>query len=286
MKTLGIRTLQLPSGRQIPILGQGTWRMGENRLEREAEIAALRFGLELGVTLIDTAEMYGEGGAELVIGEAISGRRDEVFLVSKIYPHHACREGTAQACERSLKRLKTDRLDLYLLHWRETIPLNETIEAFQKLKTQGKILDFGVSNFDLSDMEDVARVSGGDQVATNQVYYNLEHRGIEFDLMPWCNERGIPLIAYSPLKSSGDDKHALLRHAALKRIAKAHDATTAQVALAWLLHKNVVAIPKAVSPEHVRENRAVADIRLTKKDLAALNEAFPPPSRKVPLAMR
>ncbi|MGZ4974511.1 MAG: aldo/keto reductase [Limisphaerales bacterium] len=286
MKTSAIETLTLRSGREIPMLGQGTWRMGENRSEREAEIAGLQLGLDLGLTLIDTAEMYGEGGAEMIVGEAMAGRRDEVFLVSKVYPHHACREGTAQACERSLKRLKTDRLELYLLHWRESVPLDETVEAFLKLKADGKILDFGVSNFDLSDMEDVARVTGGDQIVTNQVYYNLEHRGIEFDLMPWCKERGIPLMAYSPLKSSGDDRHALLERAALKRIAKAHNATTAQIALAWLLGMEVVVIPKAVKPKHVRENRAVADIQLTREDLKALDKAFPPPTRKVALAMR
>jgi diketogulonate reductase-like aldo/keto reductase len=286
MKTAGINTLALPSGRKIPVLGQGTWRMGEQRGEREAEIAALRLGIDLGVTLIDTAEMYGEGGAELVVGEAMSGRRDEVFLVSKIYPHHACREGTAQACERSLKRLKTDRLDLYLLHWRESIPLDETFEAFLKLKEDGKILDFGVSNFDFSDMEDASQVRGENGNAVNQVYYNLEHRGIEVDLMPWCIEHGIPIMAYSPLKSSGDDKHALLGRAVLKRIAKAHDATTAQIALAWLLHKNVVAIPKAVKLEHVRENRDAANIELSAKDLAEIEKAFPVPTEKVPLAMR
>jgi diketogulonate reductase-like aldo/keto reductase len=270
----------------MPMIGQGTWRMGENRAERETEVAALKLGLDLGLTLVDTAEMYGEGGAEIVISEAIAGRRDEVFLVSKIYPHHACHEGVVQACERSLKRLKTDRLDLYLLHWRESIPLEETFEGFLKLKQQGKILDFGVSNFDLSDMEDAARAPGGEQVAVNQVYYNLEHRGIEFDLMPWCQDRGIPIMAYSPLKSDGDDKHALLGQAALKRIAKAHSATTAQIALAWLLHMGVIVIPKAVKPEHVKENRDVTEIQLTNDDVAALDKAFPPPTGKVPLAMR
>jgi diketogulonate reductase-like aldo/keto reductase len=281
-----MKTLRLPSGRQIPVLGQGTWRMGEQRSERKAEIAALRLGLDLGVTLIDTAEMYGEGGAEMVVGEAIAGQRDDVFLISKIYPHHACREGTAQACERSLKRLKTDRLDLYLLHWRESIPIDETFETFLKLKDEGKILGFGVSNFDVSDMEDAAAVRGGSEVAVNQVYYNLEHRGIEFDLMPWCAKRGAAIMAYSPLKSDGDDKHALLAQTSLKRIAKEHNASTAQIALAWLLHKKVVVIPKAVKPEHVRQNRAVVDIHLTREDLTALDKAFPPPSAKVPLAMR
>jgi diketogulonate reductase-like aldo/keto reductase len=281
-----MKTLRLPSGRQIPVLGQGTWRMGEQRSERKAEIAALRLGLDLGVTLIDTAEMYGEGGAEMVVGEAIAGQRDDVFLISKIYPHHACREGTAQACERSLKRLKTDRLDLYLLHWRESIPIDETFETFLKLKDEGKILGFGVSNFDVSDMEDAAAVRGGSEVAVNQVYYNLEHRGIEFDLMPWCAKRGAAIMAYSPLKSDGDNKHALLAQTSLKRIAKEHNASTAQIALAWLLHKKVVVIPKAVKPEHVRQNRAVVDIHLTREDLTALDKAFPPPSAKVPLAMR
>lgn len=256
MKTSGIKTVRFPSGREIPMLGQGTWRMGEDRSQRAAEVDALRLGLDLGLTLIDTAEMYGEGGAEIVVGEAIAGRRDEVFLVSKIYPHHACREGTAEACERSLKRLKTDRLDLYLLHWRESIPLEETIEAFLKLKQQGKILDFGVSNFDVSDMEDSARLPGADQVAANQVYYNLEHRGIEFDLAPWCNKRNIAIMSYSPLKSSGDDKHALLEQSALKRVAKTHSATTAQIALAWLLHKGVIVIPKAVNRPRPTESRS------------------------------
>jgi diketogulonate reductase-like aldo/keto reductase len=195
-----VRTLQLPSGIPMPVLGQGTWGMGEDQARRQTEVAALRLGLELGMTLIDTAEMYAEGGAEEVTAEAVAGRRTEVFLVSKIYPHNATRHGAVEACERSLQRLKTDYLDLYLLHWRGAVPLAETLEAFQSLKQAGKIREYGVSNFDVRDLEEASAMPGGDEIATNQVLYNLMHRGIEWDLLPACRERGIPIMAYSPIE--------------------------------------------------------------------------------------
>jgi diketogulonate reductase-like aldo/keto reductase len=276
-----MRTLPLPSGRPIPVLGQGTWAMGEDPAQRRAEIAAIRLGLDLGLTLIDTAEMYGEGGAEEMIGEAIAGRREEVFLVSKVYPFNATRRGAVEACERSLRRLKTDYLDLYLLHWREEVPLAETLAAFQSLKQAGKILDYGVSNLDTDEMKEAYDLPGGEEIATNQVLYNLMHRGIEWDLLPWCRERGIPIMAYSPV-----EQRALLDHPELNLIAALHNASPAQVALAWLLQKEVIAIPKASDPTHLRENRGALDLTLTPKDLKELDRAFPPPQRKVPLETR
>jgi diketogulonate reductase-like aldo/keto reductase len=270
----------------MPVLGQGTWGMGEKRADFAAEVAALKLGLDLGVTLIDAAEMYGEGGAEMVVAEAIAGRRDEVCLVSKVYPHNASRSGAVAACERSLKRLKTDHLDAYLLHWRGSVPLAETIEAFAALKQAGKILDYGGSNFDTADMEEAAALPGGSSIATNQVLYNLMTRGIEWDLLPWCASHGIPVMAYSPFVSAPPALTRLLGNPALKLIAERHGATPAQIALAWLLHQpGVVAIPKAVQPAHIRANRAAYDIKLTPDDLAALDRAFPPPRKKVPLAM-
>ena len=270
----------------MPVFGQGTWDMGEKRGQFDAEVAALKLGLELGMTLIDTAEMYGEGGAEIVVAEAIKSRRDDVFLVSKVYPHNASRHGAVAACEKSLKRLKTDRLDVYLLHWRGEVPLAETLEAFTALKQAGKILDFGVSNLDENEMEEMAALSGGTAIATNQVLYNLVNRGIEFDLLPWCRERGIPVMAYSPFVSAPPALTRLLNNTALKAVAKRHGATPAQIALAWLLQQpGVVAIPKAVQPAHIRENRAAYDLTLTADDLAELDRAFPPPRKKVPLAM-
>jgi len=230
--------------------------------------------------------MYGEGAAEELIGEAIAGRRAEVFLVSKVYPHNATRQGAIQACERSLRRLRTDYLDCYLLHWRGTVPLIETIEAFQTLRRAGKILDYGVSNFDVDDMEEAFALPGGGEIVTDQVLYNLEHRGIEWDLLPWCQQHGIPVMAYSPIGHSGAEKKELLENRTVKLIAKRHGATSAQVALAWLLQRDVVAIPKASSPDHVRENRAALDLKLTKRDLMELDEAFPPPQEKIPLEMK
>jgi diketogulonate reductase-like aldo/keto reductase len=255
--------------------------MGEDRRLREKEIVALRYGLDLGLTLIDTAEMYGDGGAEELVGEAIEGRRDEVFLVSKVLPNHATRSGTVAACERTLRRLKTDRLDLYLLHWREEVPLEETVEAFASLLRAGKIRHWGVSNFDVSDMKDLIGLPGGNCVETDQVLYNLTRRGIEYDLLPWCKERRLPIMAYSPVEQG-----RLLGRTILQRVARQHGATPAQIALAWVLRQDgVIAIPKAAESEHVLDNRKALEVRLTNEDLSALDKEFPPPTHKVPLEM-
>jgi diketogulonate reductase-like aldo/keto reductase len=275
------RTVALPSGEAVAALGQGTWGMAERPERRAQEIDALRWGLDLGMTLIDTAEMYAGGGAEALVAEAVAGRRSEVFLVSKVLPNHATRRGTVDACEASLGRLKTDRLDLYLLHWRGTTPLDETLEAFAALRTAGKIRHWGVSNFDIDDMAELAATPGGGDVATDQVLYNLTRRGIEFDLLPWCQERKLPVMAYSPIEQG-----RLAGNDAVRRVAKRQDATPAQVALAWVLRQNgVIAIPKAASFEHVRENRGALEIRLSAADLDELDEAFPPPTEPVPLEM-
>ena len=255
--------------------------MGEKAHRRREEIAALQLGLDLGITLIDTAEMYGYGGAEMVVGEAIAGRREEVFLVSKVLPHNATRSGTIEACERSLKRLRTDTLDLYLLHWRGDPPLADTLHAFGTLIRTGKIRHWGVSNFDVSDMEELWALSGGRDAATNQVLYNLTRRGVEFDLMPWCRQQRIPIMAYSPIEQG-----RMLNNPTLKQVAAFHHATPAQVALAWLLRQDgVSAIPKASTAAHVRENRKALEVRLTDENLAALDKAFLPPTRKRPLEM-
>lgn len=280
------RTTLLPSGNPIPVLGQGTWRMGEDPSRRESEIAALRLGLDLGMTLIDTAEMYGEGGAEEVVGEAIASRRAEVFLVTKVYPHNATRRGAVEACKRSLRRLKTDYVDLYLLHWRGNVPLSETLEAFQQLKEEGSILDYGVSNFDVDDMEEAFALPGGDDIATNQVLYNPAHRGIEWDLLPWCRNRRLPIMAYSPFGSNSREQRRIFGNRIIRAIAARNNATPAQITLAWLLQQpDIVAIPKAGRPDHIRANRAALDIKLSESDLAELAQAFPPPSRKIPLEM-
>ncbi|MGH9870428.1 MAG: aldo/keto reductase [Candidatus Polarisedimenticolia bacterium] len=276
-----MRRLSLPSGRTIPAFGLGTWRMGEDPAARAAEADALRLSLDLGMPLIDTAEMYGEGEAERIVGEVLAGRRDRVFLVSKVYPHHGGRAQAVAACERSLRRLGTDHLDLYLLHWRGSVPLAETLEAFEALRRDGKILDHGVSNFDPADLDEAAALPGGRHVATDQVLYNLSRRGIEHDLLPWCRARGLPVMAYSPLGQG-----RLLRHPVLKAVAERRGATTAQVALAWLLDQDgVVVIPKATDLEHVRENVAAVDLRLGGQDRADLERAFPPPTGPVPLAI-
>ena len=280
-----VRTTPLPSGRTIPVLGQGTWRMGEDRSRRNSEIAALRLGLDLGMTLIDTAEMYGEGGAEELVGEAIIGRpREEVFIVSKVYPHNASRRGVVEACARSLARLKTDYIDLYLLHWRGTVPLSETLEAFQLLKDKGQIRDYGVSNFDTADMEEAYALPRADEIATNQVLYNLLHRGIEWNLISWCAARGIPIMAYSPVGQDAAEQKRLFNNQTVKQIASRYNATPAQIALAWLLREpDLVVIPKASKPEHVRQNRAAIDIELTNEELQQLDHAFPPPKRRIAL---
>lgn len=275
------RTTTLPSGEAVPVLGQGTWMMGEDRARAADEVAALRLGLDLGVSLIDTAEMYADGGAESVTGEAIAGRRDEVFLVSKVLPSNASRNGVLRACEASLKRLRTDRLDLYLLHWRGGVPLAETVDAFEQLKRDGKIRHWGVSNFDTNDMEELSRLPAGSGVQSNQVLYNLGRRGIEFDLVPWSRQHGMPVMAYSPVEQG-----ALAGHKGLAAIATRHQATAAQLALAWVMSRpGVIAIPKATRPDHVRQNAAARDIRLTPQDLAELDGLFPPPVRKRPLEM-
>jgi len=275
-----MRSLALHSGAEMPLLGLGTWRMGEKSRLRAQELDALRYGLDLGYRLIDTAEMYGEGVAEEIVGEAIAGRRDGLTIVSKVYPHNATRAGTIAACERSLRRLGIERIDLYLLHWRGGTRLEQTFEAFQRLHEQGKIGDFGVSNFDLTDMGDAARIDGG-LTASNQVLYCLSRRGPEFDLLPWMRQRRMPLMAYSPL-----DQGALLDEPALQKIAVELGATPAQVAIAWLLAQpGVVTIPKSATRERVKENLGALDITLSPEVLTKLDRAFPPPKRKQPLEM-
>ena len=271
----------LPTGARVPALGQGTWHMGEDASRRGDEVAALRRGLDLGLTLVDTAEMYGDGAAEALVAEAIAGRRDEAFLVSKVLPWNASRAGTRRACERSLRRLRTDRIDLYLLHWRGDTPLAETVAAFEELARAGKIRSWGVSNLDTDEMQDLVEAAGGTAVQTDQVLYNVSRRGIEFDLLPWCRARSIPIMAYSPVEQG-----RILRHAALRRVAERHEATPAQVAIAWTLRDGgVIAIPKAGTRAHVEENRAAAGLALTARDRADLDRAFPPPRSKRPLEM-
>ncbi|RWO02647.1 aldo/keto reductase [Mesorhizobium sp.] len=276
-----IRTTTLPSGEAVPVLGQGTWKMGEDARRHADEVNALKLGLDLGMTLIDTAEMYASGGAEKVVADAIAGRRDEVFLVSKVLPSNASRTGVPAACEASLRHLRTDRIDLYLLHWPGSVPLAETVEAFEELKKAGKIRHWGVSNFDTHEMEELVSLPAGDGVQTNQILYNLSQRGPEFDLAPWSRQRGIPLMAYSPV-----DQGVLARNASLEAIAARHEATPAQLALAWVMAQDgVIAIPKASKHEHIRQNVAALDIELTREDFAEIDRAFPPPRRKQGLQM-
>ena len=274
-------TIRLPSGQSIPVLGMGTWRMGENPRQRQQEIAALRRGMALGLRLIDTAEMYGEGGAEEVVSEAVGDLRSDLFLVSKVYPHNASKRGAIAACERSLSRLNTDYLDLYLLHWRGSVPLAETLAAFEMLKQAGKIRDYGVSNFDVNDMEEVDSLGKTGAIATNQVLYNLTRRGVERDLFPWCRERAIPVMAYSPIEQG-----RLLGDKTLAKIAQDRGVSEAQVAIAWLLHqKNIVVIPKASQVAHVEQNYAALNLALSDREMAMLDDAFPRPTRKIPLEM-
>jgi diketogulonate reductase-like aldo/keto reductase len=270
----------LRDGKSVPALGMGTWRMGERKPSAEREIAALTLGLDLGMMLIDTAEMYADGGAEKIVGEAIAGR-DSVFVVSKVYPHNAGRKSAIAACERSLRRLNIDRLDLYLLHWPGRIPVAETVDAFERLRADGKIARWGVSNFDIDAMRELDALSEGRHCATNQVLYHLGKRGIEWDLLSWMRERNMPVMAYCPLGEG-----ALLRNRRLATIAKDIDATPAQVALAWLLRAtDVIAIPQSTNVAHVRENRAAADMTLNTPTLSALDAAFPPPDGPTPLAV-
>ena len=282
MTAPALPSVRLPDGTMVPALGQGTWHMGENPAQAGVEAQALRRGIELGLTLIDTAEMYGNGGAERVVGQAIAGERERVFLVSKVLPYNASRAGTIAACEASLKRLGTDRIDLYLLHWPGSHPVAETVGAFERLRAAGKILRWGVSNFDLAEMAEVAALPGGAACATDQVLYHPDSRGIEFDLLPWCRARGMPVMAYSPLGQAG----RLLRSRALGAVAARHGATPAQVALAWSLRDGgVIAIPKASRPAHVAENVAAAALLLSAADLAEIDAAHPAPRRKQALGM-
>ena len=273
--------VRLPFGAMVPALGQGTWHFAEHPSRRRDEVAALRLGLDLGLTLIDTAEMYADGEAEVLVGEAIEGRRAEVFLVSKVLPENAGRDDVILACERSLRRLGTDYLDLYLLHWRGNIPLDETVDGFEALINAGKIRSWGVSNFDVLDMQELYNRYRRVEVATDQVLYNLMRRGIELDLMPWCAKRSIPIMAYSPIEQG-----RLLRNPVLMRVAARHNVTLAQVALAWVLRTDgVIAIPRAGRPEHVRDNCRALDLRLLAGDLDDLERAFPPPADPQPLSM-
>lgn len=274
-----IQAVSFADGTTVPALGQGTWRFGEGHRSRAEEASALRLGVDLGMTLIDTAEMYAEGGAEEVVAEAIAGQRDRVFLVSKVYPHNATKRGTQAACERSLKRLRTDRIDLYMLHWLGAVSLAETVAAFEALVAAGKIAHWGVSNLDVDDLEGLPDVGA---CATNQILYNLEHRGPEFDLLAFCAKSRMPVMAYSPVGQGGD----LLRSPVLRKVAARHEATPGQVAVAWTLRlPGVISIPKAGDLAHVRENAAAAAIRLSPDDLAELDAAFPAPRRKQGLAM-
>jgi diketogulonate reductase-like aldo/keto reductase len=279
----GMDAFRLPNGKPVSRLGQGAWQIGDDRVSRAAEHAALRTGLELGMNLIDTAEMYGNGRSEQLVADVISGQREHVYLVSKVLPENATRDGAVAACEQSLKRLKTDYLDLYLLHWRGSVPFEETLEAFTALRERGSIRHYGVSNFDVADLEEANALKGGTDIATNQVLYNLEHRGVEWALLPWCRERAIPLMAYSPL---GSDSRRLRTHPVLKAMAARLGASTSRIALAWLLRQpDVVVIPKASSEAHVRDNHAALELEISADELEKLDRSFPPPKRPTPLAM-
>jgi diketogulonate reductase-like aldo/keto reductase len=276
-----MKTVTLPSGERVPGLGQGTWNMGDRAETRAEEIAALRLGLDQGLTLIDTAEMYGNGSSEKLVAEALAGRRDEAFLVSKVLPQNATLRGTVAACEKSLKRLATDRIDLYLLHWRGTAPFADTLEAFVKLQAAGKILHYGVSNLDLADMAELHCLDGGSGIATNQILYNLSRRGIEWDLLPWLREKRIPLMAYSPLEQA-----QLSRHPGLMAFGKKHGLTASQAALAWLLAKDdVIAIPKSGHRERLKENLGALEVTFSKDQFDELDALFPPPRGPQPLEM-
>jgi diketogulonate reductase-like aldo/keto reductase len=274
-----MQTVTLSTGEIVPALGLGTWHMGERRGARSKEVKALQLGLDLGLALVDTAEMYGDGGAEEIVAEATAGRRDSVYIVSKVYPHNASRQGAIAACERSLKRLRTDRIDLYLLHWRGSVALAETVKAFETLKSAGKIRAWGVSNFDSDDMKELSGVAAGRNCVANQVLYHLGSRGIEWDLLTMCQKQKITVMAYSPLGQG-----SILNKTAVKVIAKKHDTDPAAIALAWVLRQSgVVAIPKASNLEHVRANAAALDVKLDSSDLAALEQAFPPPNKATSL---
>lgn len=276
-----IPTVNLPGGASVPTIGLGTWMMGEDKRRMADEIAAVRHAIELGMTLIDTAEMYADGESEKIVGAAVKDRREQAFLVSKVLPWNASFDGTIEACNRSLQHLETDYLDLYLLHWRGEHPLADTVGALETLKAAGKIRSWGVSNFDIDDMEELFELPDGKNCAVNQVLYNLSRRGIEYDLLPWCQERHVPIMAYSPIEQG-----RLLRHPELVHIAKAYQATPAQIALAFLLDREgVIPIPKTVSLSRLQENRDAVELDITDEDFDRLDVAFPPPSRKMPLEM-
>lgn len=280
------KTVQFPDGTTVPAIGQGTWYMGERNSDLRAEVQALQQGLDAGMTLIDTAEMYADGGAERVVGEAIAGRRDAAFLVSKVYPHHAGGAKAIAACEQSLKRLKTECIDLYLLHWRGSIPLHDTVAAMETLQASGKIRRWGVSNLDTDDMQALWKIPGGQACMTNQVLYHAAARGIEFDLLPWCKEHGVPVMAYCPLAQAGKLRHDVLTSAVMQDIARARGVSSSQVALAWVTRTgNVIAIPKAVQPQHVKDNAAALTLSLTEDEIARIDAAFPAPNHKTPLDM-
>jgi diketogulonate reductase-like aldo/keto reductase len=277
-----IPQLSLADGCRVPALGQGTWTMGESAKKAEAEARILREGIALGLTLIDTAELYANGGSERVVAQAIDGLRQQVFLVSKVVPHNASRQGIPRHCEASLQRLGTDVIDLYLLHWQGSHPLQETVTAFEALRQAGKIRYWGVSNFDADAMVELTNCQGGENCVTNQILYHPGERGIEFDLLPWCRAQKMPVMAYSPLGQGGK----LLRSAALQKVGKRHGASAAQIALAWCLRDgNTIAIPKAADRAHLQENAAAAQIRLSADDLAEIDAEFPPPRKPQPLAM-
>lgn len=279
--TNNVKHIYFPSGDHVPALGQGTWNMGESDSAAAQEIKALQYGIDLGFSLIDTAEMYANGGSETIVGKAIQGRRDRVFLVSKVLPSNASMTGTIKACEASLRRMKTDYLDLYLLHWPGSIPLEETVNAMTSLVKQGKIRQWGVSNFDVDDLQKLLQLIEPKQLATNQILYNLSRRGIEFDLLPWHEQHHIPLMAYAPIEQG-----RLLKNEALIKLANQHNVQPAQIALAWVLrHSNIIAIPKASSIEHVKDNANALSIVLTDDDMAYLDQHFPPPKNKEPLAV-
>lgn len=278
------RKVILPDGTKVSVLGQGTWYIGENPRKREDEIKTLKLGLELGMNLIDTAEMYGDGLSEELISNVIDSCRKDVFLVSKVYPHNAGKNSIVKACENSLKRLKTDYLDLYLLHWRGRVPIEETIKGMELLKKQGKILRWGVSNFDTEDMEELYNSVYGENCAVNEVLYHLASRGIEFDLLPWQRKNNIPTMAYCPLAQGGSLERNLIGNETLNEIAKEHNVKPLQIALAWTFRENdIISIPKASRIEHVIENAKAASIILSKDDTERLDKVFKKPQRKMSL---
>lgn len=276
--------ITFPDAIDLPAIGQGTWYMGEDSSRRKQEVAALQAGLECGLRLIDTAEMYADGGAEQVVGEALIGRRDRAWLVSKVYPWNAGEVDAIDACERSLRRLQTDYLDLYLLHWRGSVPLEETIRAMETLQQQGKIRYWGVSNFDTEDMQELWQEPGGSACAANQVLYHLASRGIEYDLLPECQQRQVPVMAYCPLAQAGRLRRDLMDNPVLRQLAQQKSISVAQLLLAWVIRNDgVMAIPKASSVAHVQENAAALQVTLNSEELTAINQQFPPPLAKMPL---